>query len=707
MMKIKPLVLSFWTVLAASLAAGADEKTPGSTAPGGPEQWLFGKWKGVSTEGGIGHALPPTVVELDLAAGDEPGAVVGTRKRYRAAASGTVYNRGEINEAEIHGEFDDVTQSVCLFDQGGVATRYVFDAETIALAGCVDGRAEVARTGRKLYVPKPTEYRNFRGDTDPFPFSVLWRDSRAEQLIADYFAKINATRALPPPPRKRSQPRRGAGAQAEMSPMPGNEQQQPAVEKISEWASPVSNPEDAPDRRKAQLSSARSARVRGNLFEDGYFTSFFGKSYDELSATDLRAIYAQFLAERPPTGSPPVAVRPLLWEYPQLAELFDGPDARVLIGVNWRRAVSHWMTAAEKQLAGLPATSEAIPHLDFAEATYVAELATLWPEERDKLIAAIAQARSGIPEASRIATEAQESTETPAALPRTKVTKKEVGTEAEKAGKHPISEAAQKEAAVHYQRAVAEQGKAESSKNAADYNTAIEEYQRCLELDSSNAEAHVRLGDCYRGVGKYDLTQREYDQAIEVSPKAKALLDDSIEKEKTRYCYAAIHDLDELTKMEPNNAALYFRKANLYLMDHDTQDANPNFRRAAELDPTNLQYAMRASHPATPSHQLTTEEVKDKVIGAVVGGTVALFGLAAAADAMNISDSKRAVEASGGRKKLCPVCKGSKVNVVPQASGMNPYMYGTYNYEEFERKSTMTEIVSCRECSGRGVVDAK
>jgi tetratricopeptide (TPR) repeat protein len=252
---------------------------------------------------------------------------------------------------------------------------------------------------------------------------------------------------------------------------------------------------------------------------------------------------------------------------------------------------------------------------------------------------------------------------------------------------------------------LAEQGKAESSKNAADYNTAIEEYQRRLKLDSSNAEAHVRLGDCYRGVGKYDLAQREYDQAIEVSPKAKALLDDSIEKEKTRYCYAAIYDLDDLTKMEPNNAALYFRKANLYLMDHDTEDANPNFRRAAELDPTNLQYAMRASHPATPSHQLTTEQVKDKVIGWVVGGTVTLFGLAAVADYMNFSDSKRAVEASGGRKKLCPVCKGSKVNLVPQASGMNPYMYGTYNYEEFERSKGITNIVPCQTCGGTGVVN--
>jgi tetratricopeptide (TPR) repeat protein len=704
------LIVGLATII--SSHAPADENARGSNAAQESQQWLFGGWRGVSTEGGIGHQVPPTIVELQLVGGDEPGTVVGTRKMYRAAASGSVCNRGEINEVVVHGEYDDVTQSVCLFDQRGVATRYVFDAQFIALAGCVDGRAEVAQTGRKLYVPKPTEHRNFRGDTDPFPFSVLWRDSRADHLIADYFAKVNTTRALLPPLRKRSQPRRSAGAQAEIS--PGNERQ-PAVEKISEWASPVSNPGDAPDRRRAQLSSSRSARLQANLFEDGYFTSFFDKPYDELSATDLRAIYAQFLAERPPTGSPPVAVRPLRWEYPQLAELFDGPDARVLIGVNWRRAVSHWMTAAEKQLADLPATSEAISHLDFAEATSVAELAILWPEARDKLTAAIAQARSGIPEVSRIATEGREPSETPAALPRTKITKKEAGTEPDTPQKHPISEAAQKEAAAHYERALAQQGKAESSKEPADYNTAIDEYQRCLELDSSNAEAHVRLGDCYRVIGKYDLAQREYDQGIQVSAEAKALLKDSNEKEKTRYCYAAIHDLDKLTEMEPNNAALYFRKANLYLMDHASEQANENFRRASELEPTNLTYGMRAAHPVPPSHQYTTEELKEKLTNGVVGAVVGAFALGAMADHAQEQRVKNLIESSGGRKIRCPKCNGYG-QIRTESSEMvstNPYPELTNEWQKYEESSifstkqlrSTTHIADCDRCGGTGVVD--
>jgi tetratricopeptide (TPR) repeat protein len=243
-------------------------------------------------------------------------------------------------------------------------------------------------------------------------------------------------------------------------------------------------------------------------------------------------------------------------------------------------------------------------------------------------------------------------------------------------------------------------------RTATDYEACIEQSKHQLQLNPRDADAHIKLGDCYRGIGKYDLAQREYDQAIEVSPKAKALLDHSIEKEKARYCYAAIHDLDELTKIEPNNAALYYRKAKLYLMDHDTEDANPNFQRAAELDPTNREYAMRASHPATPSHQLTTEQLKDKLITAVVVTGLGALALGHMIDEANINDSKRVVEASGGTKNLCSRCGGRK-RFLLAGSGPNPHTLGTFAYDDFEKNRTGTDFVPCGVCKGTGVVDAR
>jgi len=243
---------------------------------------------------------------------------------------------------------------------------------------------------------------------------------------------------------------------------------------------------------------------------------------------------------------------------------------------------------------------------------------------------------------------------------------------------------------------------------------------------STTAEVHGEYDDLTQSVRliaeAHDVTRFVFDaetntlagcldrQAEQFSPEAKALLDHSIEKEKTRYCYAAIHDLDELTKMEPNNAALYYRKANLYLMDHASEQANENFKKASQLEPTNLQYGLRASHPVPPSHQLTAEQMMDNLItGAAVVGT-AIVGGALLADKMAIDDSKRIVAESGGKKKLCPVCKGRKslmvIDTPPPA--MNPHRWGTQEYELFElqqKNKTTMRTADCDECHGTGVVD--
>jgi len=249
-------------------------------------------------------------------------------------------------------------------------------------------------------------------------------------------------------------------------------------------------------------------------------------------------------------------------------------------------------------------------------------------------------------------------------------------------------------------------------RTATDYEACIDESKHQLQRNSRDADAHIKLGDCYRGIGKFDLAQREYDYAIEVSPKAKALLDHSIEREKARYCYAAIDDLDELTKLEPNNAALYYRKAKLYLMDHNTEGANPNFQRAAELDPTNREYAMRASHPVAPFHQLTGEQMLDNLLTGLATAAVVVVGVGVAAETMTIDHSKQIVAESGGKKKLCPKCKGRTVITLYEHAppAMNPYRWGTDEYQLFEveqRNKTTMRTTECDECHGTGVVDAR
>ena len=686
-MKSKLLVAAFSTLLI--FIAGADEKRANSPAAAEYEHWIFGKWKGLSGiwQQGSVHRLPPVIVELDLRPGSADGTLEGTWKAHLANTREIFY--GDATNTEVHGEYDDLTQSVRLIGGPHDVIRFVFDAETNALAGCLDRHAGLGEAEAK---PGLAKQFNFHPEREPFPYFVLWRDTTADQVVEEYLAKLSAYRKLRSAigATSRGGARGAASSASEQPAEPQDQRQPPSIDKLIEWAAAVAkrgNIGQAPENRSLP------AAIYGRLFEDNYFSSYFGKRYDELTASDLRAIATQFATSNRTATLLPDNLRLSRQEYRYLQDIFDGPDPRVITSVNWWRAVSRWIGTAEKCIPNLPSTSEGRAHLEFAEAAAAAELATLWPDEREKLNRTIAAAHTRLSTAGVHATPPQLAGKN--AVPSTK----EVG---------PTPSEVKKQAADFYERALAEQKKAEAGKGAADYKSAIEDYKHCLQLDPRNADAYVNLGDCYRGVGEYGLAQREYDTAIEVSPKAKAFLADSIEKEKRRYCYAAIHDLDELTKMEPNNAALYYRKANLYLMDHNTEDANPNFRRAAELNPTNLEYAMRASHPVTPwPRQLTKEQLKDKLINGIVEGVADALLVAGTADGANINDSKRIVEASGGTKKLCPKCRGTKVNVVPQASGLNPYLYGTYEYNRFEEMSRSTKIVDCDECRGSGVVGTK
>ena len=186
-------------------------------------------------------------------------------------------------------------------------------------------------------------------------------------------------------------------------------------------------------------------------------------------------------------------------------------------------------------------------------------------------------------------------------------------------------------------------------------------------------------------------------------------------RRKKRVCYAAIHDLDKLTEMQPNNAALYFRKANLYLMDHASEQANENFRRASELEPTNLTYGMRAAHPVLPVHQYTTEELKEKLTNGLVGAVVGAFALGAMADHAQEQRVKNLIESSGGRKIRCPKCNGYG-QIRTESSEMvstNPYPELTNEWQKYEESSIFstkqlrmtTHIADCDRCGGTGVVD--
>jgi hypothetical protein len=81
---------------------------------------------------------------------------------------------------------------------------------------------------------------------------------------------------------------------------------------------------------------------------------------------------------------------------------------------------------------------------------------------------------------------------------------------------------------------------------------------------------------------------------------------------------------------------------------------------------------------------------------------------AAAADASRISNSKSVVAASGGTKMLCPKCHGSQLMVTHAHDySVNPHDWGTLEHGLFENAREKTNFVSCDQCGGTGVVDAR
>jgi tetratricopeptide (TPR) repeat protein len=59
-------------------------------------------------------------------------------------------------------------------------------------------------------------------------------------------------------------------------------------------------------------------------------------------------------------------------------------------------------------------------------------------------------------------------------------------------------------------------------------------YSQAIKLAPSKAEALVRIGDCYAAMHDYEAASRSWDKAIQASPQAKQLLENSITKEQQR-----------------------------------------------------------------------------------------------------------------------------------------------------------------------------
>ncbi|MGO8813659.1 MAG: tetratricopeptide repeat protein [Terriglobia bacterium] len=90
------------------------------------------------------------------------------------------------------------------------------------------------------------------------------------------------------------------------------------------------------------------------------------------------------------------------------------------------------------------------------------------------------------------------------------------------------------------------------------YDKAIEWYQRALQLDPKNVNAHTDLGTAYFYTGRPQDALHEYDKSLEINPQHEPTLLNSIvvNLQGTHNLAAAQKAWDRLDKLNPNHPAL-------------------------------------------------------------------------------------------------------------------------------------------------------
>ncbi len=158
---------------------------------------------------------------------------------------------------------------------------------------------------------------------------------------------------------------------------------------LIEWVSRIfeEHPDVDPSTPTNQL-----LELGANLFEDEYFRTHFGKTYDLLSGRERNAVHRRFERTRPRlyggglqrlrNRNPNEELR----ELNAFRRAFDESAARgayhIVHMVLAQRVIRAWREGQLARVAAMPATSDTFEELDRVAAVGEANLRTLWPSEQ-------------------------------------------------------------------------------------------------------------------------------------------------------------------------------------------------------------------------------------------------------------------------------------------------------------------------------------
>jgi tetratricopeptide (TPR) repeat protein len=124
-----------------------------------------------------------------------------------------------------------------------------------------------------------------------------------------------------------------------------------------------------------------------------------------------------------------------------------------------------------------------------------------------------------------------------------------------------------------------------------DFERAIVDFNRAIELYSSYARAYASRGRAYSSIGEYELAIKDYNRTLELRPNyawayAGRGQTNSLRKEFMQ----SIKDLNRAIEIEPNYAWAYFWRGCTHLWLKDMVQARVDFIQSLELNPKNVKY---------------------------------------------------------------------------------------------------------------------
>ena len=137
----------------------------------------------------------------------------------------------------------------------------------------------------------------------------------------------------------------------------------------------------------------------------------------------------------------------------------------------------------------------------------------------------------------------------------------------------------QEQADTYYYRGFAH------SKND-EFDLAIEDYNKTIELDPKYAQAYNNRGLAYYNKNKLDLAIKDYNKAIKLNPKyAYAYINRGNAYRKKGELDTAIKDHNKAIELNPNDADTYYNRGNAYNDKGEVDLAIKDYNKAIELNP--------------------------------------------------------------------------------------------------------------------------